>query len=144
MRLNVAKVVDSRRELLGFVEMGGSAWDGKRMEEGWTGHVNPVSIQVIDTTPFVHRRGHLFILKGSRVVYPPRLDKYYSVYPFERASSQYYFRHVTSLSAVPRLILVITLPKTFHRFFRLIAFVNIDRSIGANVYIFGLPLMFIH
>lgn len=58
MRLNVAKVVDSRRELLGFVEMGGSAWDGKRMEEGWTGHVNPVSIQVIDTTPFVHRRGH--------------------------------------------------------------------------------------
>lgn len=88
--------------------MGGSAWDGKRMEEGWTGHVNPVSIQVIDTTPFVHRRGHLFILKGSRVVYPPRLDKYYSVYPFERASSQYYFRHVTSLSAVPRLILVIT------------------------------------
>lgn len=112
--------------------MGGSAWDGKRMEEGWTGHVNPVSIQVIDTTPFVHRRGHLFILKGSRVVYPPRLDKYYSVYPFERASSQYYFRHVTSLSAVPRLILVITLPKTFHRFFRLIAFVNIDRS---NVYI---------
>lgn len=34
-------------------------WDGKRIEEGWTGHVNPVSIQVIDTTPFARPLIHL-------------------------------------------------------------------------------------
>lgn len=84
-------------------------WDGKRIEEGGravlTQFLSKWSIQHRSCTV---RRSHLFILKGSRVVYPPRLDKYYSVYPFagHGASSQYYFRSVT-LHLLPLIVIII-------------------------------------